>query len=124
MPAPHRLSLWVRWTLGLFLLWIGAATAAPWLKEPAPSGWICSGGTLRPLVATGDGAGSPGHSKLECPACTGWDAAPARIGLEADHLPRPTDPPPVRWLTPPPAHDAAPLLARGPPIAPHLPAPR
>lgn len=115
MIATRRLSQLARFVLGWFLLWLGVAMAGPVL-DPAPAmQMICSGGTLKPLAL--DDGQPDSQPRLDCPLCAAGDAPPPRAtALVAGPLPlgRALQSIPSARIA---ALTAAPLPARGPPLA-------
>lgn len=113
----RQAHLLARFVLVWFALSIGVAIASPIVKPQALE-LICSGsGAMKLLVKTDDGNQKASSHTLDCPLCSSPSAPPP----VARHTTEPAQPLAHVLQSIPAAHiaalTAAPLPARGPPLA-------
>jgi hypothetical protein len=116
MQALRNARRIARLVLAWFALSLGVAIASP-LVKPAGIEVICSGGGAIKLLVKGDGGTAPATHTLDCPLCASIAAPPPVPRIEFASLPvlgHAVQAIPAARIA---ALTAAPLPARGPPLA-------
>ncbi len=115
MESLRRARHLARFVLAWFVLALGVAAASP-LVQPQAVELVCSsGGQIKAMVLSDEGAVEIGASHLDCPLCL-TASAPPPLPIVA---PQPPRQPARAWaalaLTPLPSAAALPWQARAPP---------
>ena len=117
LQSLRNATLMARLVLACWMLVTGVAMASP-LAKPNALAMVCSGaGVVQLLVNPGDGGETPANDTLDCPLCVSVAAPPPVIQYHTGLVPAQTHGVSLRPALNATTQSAAPLPARGPPVA-------